>query len=119
MEEPQDQAPVALDVQGTDGLSRFSVNKVDGSAPVADSEDVENGLGGDGDDISEQSLSQFTYTYDTRYAKSMGQLTREALPRAENYRDLMSSFNYNRPTLDELHEGQFKEKVRCALSCIA
>ncbi|KAG8237797.1 hypothetical protein J437_LFUL017191 [Ladona fulva] len=51
-----------------------------------------------------------TYVYDTRYAKSLGQLTREALPRAENYRDLLS-VHANRPTLDELHEGTFPEKA--------
>lgn len=52
-----------------------------------------------------------TYVYDTRYAKSLGQLTREALPKLDNYRDLMSVHNAYRPTLDELHNATLHEKV--------
>jgi hypothetical protein len=91
--------------------SRFQVDRVDvGNGDV----DIDMGGADDGggaDDDDNASLGQYTYVYDTRYAKSMGQLTREALPRAENYKDILS-FGEHRPTLDELHEGQFREKVR-------
>ncbi|KAF4526779.1 hypothetical protein B566_EDAN012319 [Ephemera danica] len=97
MEDPQVQSPL-------EEQTRFQVDKVDGT-----NVDVE--AGGDEADSPEHSLSQFTYTYDTRYAKSLGQLTNEALPRDENYRDFLSNHNY-RPTLDELHEGQFREKIK-------
>jgi hypothetical protein len=92
--------------------SRFQVDRVDvGNGDV----DIDMGGGADdggggADDDDNTSLGQYTYVYDTRYAKSMGQLTREALPRAENYKDILS-FGEHRPTLDELHEGQFREKV--------
>lgn len=52
-----------------------------------------------------------TYVYDTRNSKSFAQLTREALPRAENYRDIMQGKHACRPTLEELHEARFLEKV--------
>lgn len=82
--------------------SRFQVNKVGGSDSTDDS-------GGDGLDVL--SPNQYTYVYDTRYAKSIGQLTREALPKLDNYRDLMSVHVQQRPTLDELHNATYSEKV--------
>lgn len=53
-----------------------------------------------------------SYVYDTRNSKSLAQLTREALPRAEHYRDLVQGKPGCRPTLEELHEARFLEKVR-------
>lgn len=53
-----------------------------------------------------------SYVYDTRNSKSLAQLTREALPRAEHYRDLVQGKHGCRPTLEELHEARFLEKVR-------
>lgn len=53
--------------------------------------------------------------YDTRNSKSFAQLTREALPRAEHYRDMIMDKHACRPTLEELHEARFLEKVRGSL----
>ncbi|CAL8122036.1 unnamed protein product [Orchesella dallaii] len=44
-----------------------------------------------------------TGSYDTKYAKSFRHFTREALPRLDNYRNMMSIQAAYRPTLDELH----------------
>lgn len=86
------------DVENT----RFQVNKV---TPL----DNEDG-GGDGHDGL--SPNQMTYVYDTRYHKSIGQLTREALPKLDNYRDPASiQQGFQRPTLDELHNATYIEKV--------
>ena len=43
--------------------------------------------------------------YDTRYAKSFIHFTREALPRLDNYRNIMSIQAAYRPTLEELHNA--------------
>jgi hypothetical protein len=43
-------------------------------------------------------------SYDTKYAKSFRHFTREALPRLDNYRNMMSIQAAYRPTLDELHD---------------
>ncbi|KAG8273253.1 hypothetical protein J6590_025689 [Homalodisca vitripennis] len=51
-----------------------------------------------------------SYVYDTRNSKSLAQLTREALPRAEHYRDIIQGKHACRPTLEELHEARFLEK---------
>ena len=39
-------------------------------------------------------------------------MTREALPRLDNYRNILSVHVGHRPTLDELHENTIHEKVR-------
>ncbi|XP_026288084.1 bumetanide-sensitive sodium-(potassium)-chloride cotransporter isoform X1 [Frankliniella occidentalis] len=44
------------------------------------------------------------------YAKSFRQLTREALPRLDNYRNIMSIQAAYRPTLDELHNATLTAK---------
>jgi solute carrier family 12 sodium/potassium/chloride transporter 2 len=49
--------------------------------------------------------------YDTRYAKSFRHFTREALPRLDNYRNIMSIQAAYRPTLDELHNATLQGKV--------
>jgi solute carrier family 12 sodium/potassium/chloride transporter 2 len=49
--------------------------------------------------------------YDTRYAKSFRHFTREALPRVDNYRNIMSIQAAYRPTLDELHNATLQGKV--------
>jgi hypothetical protein len=49
--------------------------------------------------------------YDTRYAKSFRHFTREALPRLDNYRNIMSIQAAYRPTLDELHNATLQAKV--------
>lgn len=61
-----------------------------------------------------------TSSDDNKY-KSFRQLTREALPRLDNYRNIMSVHVACRPTLDELHNYDFAEKVciiyLCTISC--
>lgn len=52
-----------------------------------------------------------SYVYDTRNSRSFAQMTREALPRAEHYRDIIQGKHACRPTLEELHEARFLEKV--------
>jgi hypothetical protein len=49
--------------------------------------------------------------YDTKYAKSFRHFTREALPRLDNYRNIMSIQAAYRPTLDELHNATVHGKV--------
>lgn len=58
-------------------------------------------------------ISESNTTSLGKYAKTFGQLTREALPKLDNYKDLMSIHNPYRPTLDELHDAStIYEKVR-------
>jgi hypothetical protein len=46
-------------------------------------------------------------TYDTRNVRSLRHYTRDALPRADHYRNILSlQGQLCRPTLDELHGGQ-------------
>lgn len=88
--------------------SRFQVAKVDFAAdtpknkyvcdadaaerqPLADQNQVTSGSDGD-------------LSYDTHNVRSLRHYTREALPRADHYRNIMSVHGQlNRPTLDELH----------------
>lgn len=45
-------------------------------------------------------------TYDTRYLKSLRHMTREALPRIDHYRNILSvTGSAYRPTLDDLHNA--------------
>ncbi|XP_045467034.1 bumetanide-sensitive sodium-(potassium)-chloride cotransporter isoform X2 [Harmonia axyridis] len=46
----------------------------------------------------------------SEYAKSFRHMTREALPRMENYRNIMSLQAANRPTLEELHNATLTNK---------
>lgn len=45
------------------------------------------------------------------YVKSFRHFTREALPRMDNYRNIMSIQAAYRPTLDELHNATLHGKV--------
>jgi solute carrier family 12 sodium/potassium/chloride transporter 2 len=46
-------------------------------------------------------------SYDTKNLKSLRHYTRDALPRADHYRNILSVHGYmSRPTMDELHGGQ-------------
>ncbi|VVC98790.1 unnamed protein product [Leptidea sinapis] len=49
---------------------------------------------------------------DTKYGKSFRHFTREALPRLDNYRNVLSLHAAPRPTLDELHNASLSRKVR-------
>lgn len=75
--------------------SRFQVDRVNG--PEED------------DDLG---LPNNQYTYIQPYDKTLGQLTREALPKLDNYRALDSLHAAYRPTMDELHNNTFHEKPR-------
>ncbi|XP_046400819.1 solute carrier family 12 member 3-like isoform X1 [Ischnura elegans] len=104
--DPHELQDLLIDSRNSSG--RFQVAKVgDNEADGGDKEN--NGSVPGGDTVLSAQQQYNTYVYDTRYAKSLGQLTREALPRAENYRDLQS-VHAHRPTLDELHEAVFHEK---------
>ncbi|CAH2087689.1 unnamed protein product [Euphydryas editha] len=55
---------------------------------------------------------------DTKYGKSFRHFTREALPRLDNYRNVLSLHAAPRPTLDELHNASLSRKVSLNLfSC--
>uniref|UniRef100_A0A646QDL3 Solute carrier family 12 member 3 n=1 Tax=Hemiscolopendra marginata TaxID=943146 RepID=A0A646QDL3_9MYRI len=47
--------------------------------------------------------------YDTHYLKSLRHMTREALPRIDHYRNVLSVHAANRPTLEELHSDSVIE----------
>uniref|UniRef100_A0A1L8DEN0 Putative k+/cl-cotransporter kcc1 n=2 Tax=Nyssomyia neivai TaxID=330878 RepID=A0A1L8DEN0_9DIPT len=50
--------------------------------------------------------------YDTKIYKSFRHFTREALPRLDNYRNILSITHSNRPTLDELHNATISNKTQ-------
>ncbi|KAK6644092.1 hypothetical protein RUM43_000358 [Polyplax serrata] len=53
-----------------------------------------------------------TYVYDPKLAKNLYEITREALPRLEHYKDSNSVHHAQRPSLDALHNDDFYEKVQ-------
>lgn len=59
-----------------------------------------------------------THTVTGNYAKSFRHFTREALPRLDNYRNMMSIQAAYRPTLDELHNITVQRKVRTYIFAI-
>lgn len=73
--------------------TRFQVNLVDSETP------------------SRVRLDSSSSLSDENKYKSFRQLTREALPRLDNYRNIMSVHVVCRPTLDELHNCDMAEKV--------
>ncbi|CAG7838637.1 unnamed protein product [Allacma fusca] len=74
------------------GQGRFQVDRVNGP---------------DLDDDDHLSPNQYTYAPNDR---TLGQLTREALPKLDNYRALDSIHHAYRPTIDDLHNATFHEK---------
>ncbi|CAO1378480.1 unnamed protein product [Diamesa hyperborea] len=50
--------------------------------------------------------------YDTKYGRSFRHFTREALPRLDNYRNILSIQAGNRPTLEELHNATIMNKAQ-------
>lgn len=76
---------------------RFQVNRV---ATVEDADEEELAELYDEEDDSPGS-----------YVKSFRHFTREALPRMDNYRNIMSIQAAYRPTLDELHQATLHGKV--------
>ncbi|XP_058839073.1 bumetanide-sensitive sodium-(potassium)-chloride cotransporter-like isoform X2 [Topomyia yanbarensis] len=61
--------------------------------------------GSDSNDDEEDNLID-----DNKYARSFRHFTREALPRVDNYRNILSFQANNRPTLDELHHASITNK---------
>ncbi|XP_065169631.1 solute carrier family 12 member 2-like [Atheta coriaria] len=104
---------------GDDKRTRFQVNRVRNETP-------ERSNGGDAvvdvgreEDEEDDELHEAndrtrlnSETYDTKYVKSFRHLTREALPRLDNYRNIMSLQAANRPTLDELHNATLPNKMQ-------
>lgn len=60
---------------------------------------------------------QMESNQDTKIYKSFRHFTREALPRLDNYRNILSIQAQNRPTLDELHNATLSQKVSKVNSC--
>lgn len=76
---------------------RFQVNRVD--AATRDAEELDRLCDDDDDE------------YIGSYGKSFRHFTREALPRMDNYRNIMSIQAALRPTLEELHNETLHGKV--------
>ncbi|KAJ9588118.1 hypothetical protein L9F63_018509, partial [Diploptera punctata] len=107
--------------------TRFQVNRVDaGNAKDEDGEEGEPLRGDDERGSRRGSMDELQRAtsptmlishgsdhdgYDTRYAKSFRHFTREALPRLDNYRNIMSIQAAYRPTLDELHNATLHNKT--------
>lgn len=118
-----------VELGSMDRRTRFQVNRVDATTSKG-GQDAEEGepLRGRRDDEegscrgSLEDLQRATSPtmllshtsdhdgYDTRYAKSFRHFTREALPRVDNYRNIMSIQAAYRPTLDELHNATLHGK---------
>uniref|UniRef100_T1I3D9 AA_permease_N domain-containing protein n=1 Tax=Rhodnius prolixus TaxID=13249 RepID=T1I3D9_RHOPR len=77
---------------------RFQVNRVD--AATRDAEELDRLCDDDDDE------------YIGSYGKSFRHFTREALPRMDNYRNIMSIQAALRPTLEELHNETLHGKVK-------
>lgn len=105
MEDPN----VWLEMDGQNGnpkSSRFQVAKVD----FVNENPMMIGNGDEDEDPLDRhdSLNSPTVThqssYETKNLKSLRHYTREALPRADNYRNILSVHGHaERPTLEELH----------------
>lgn len=96
----------SLEIDGLHTSSRFHVAKVkDGDNKRSSSVlEVPGEHGMDGNiPVQERTLSYGTY-YDTKNIKSLRHYTREALPRVDHYRNVLSVHGHlSRPTMDELH----------------
>uniref|UniRef100_A0A0A9WLJ8 Bumetanide-sensitive sodium-(Potassium)-chloride cotransporter n=1 Tax=Lygus hesperus TaxID=30085 RepID=A0A0A9WLJ8_LYGHE len=85
-----------MEMSDVDGRkARFQVNRVDSSGEDADEMDR---------------LCDADEEYLGSYAKSFRHFTREALPRMDNYRNIMSIQAAARPTLEELHNETLHTK---------
>ena len=66
-----------------------------------------------------QATLECSNSYDTRNVKSLRHYTRDALPRADHYRNVLSLHGQLcRPTLDELHGGQGTLAHEAAVSAV-
>lgn len=80
---------------------RFQVNRVDGAKGNEEEMEPLNEMEEDIEDDD----------HIGSYAKSFRHFTREALPRLDNYRNVMSIHAAVRPTLEELHNETLHGKV--------
>lgn len=90
------------DVTSGERRARFQVNLVEGGKD----ENFE-----EADGISEDDVGEDDDLLDHGYVKSFRHMTREALPRLDNYRNIMSIQAAYRPTLEELHNATVEGKV--------
>ncbi|XP_059486836.1 solute carrier family 12 member 1 [Neocloeon triangulifer] len=91
-----------LELDSMDKRTRFQVNRVD--TTNADEGEMQK-LTSNPDQDDQPDAADMSTGYDTKYAKSFRHFTREALPRLDNYRNIMSIQAAYRPTLDELHNA--------------
>ncbi|XP_075227429.1 sodium chloride cotransporter 69 isoform X2 [Lycorma delicatula] len=94
------------DVTNSERRARFQVNLVEGGKDENCEEETDRLCEDDGenDDDDDDLL-------DHGYVKSFRHMTREALPRLDNYRNIMSIQAAYRPTLEELHNATVEGKV--------
>lgn len=98
----------SLGSSNNEGLqtSRFHVAPVDDSSNQTDDErdEFSSPVGS----FAQRTFGNNSTTmYDTRNLKSLRHYTRDALPRADHYRNILSVHGHlSRPTLDELHGVQ-------------
>jgi len=118
--------------------NRFKVKRVDTAYNAADDDGDDSertGLGDEAIEMDERNsncgdgevdraasptalLSHNTYATineQTKYGKSLRHFTREALPRLDNYRNILSIQAGHRPTLEELHNATIQDKVNYCL----
>ncbi|KAG8223075.1 hypothetical protein J437_LFUL002023 [Ladona fulva] len=106
--------------EGEDNVERYTALGEDdqrrkSSTAAEEAALIGDGAAGDARATSPTVMSHNADTttgYDTRYGKSFRHFTREALPRLDNYRNIMSIQAAYRPTLDELHNETVHGKVR-------
>ncbi|KAF5300125.1 hypothetical protein FQR65_LT09215 [Abscondita terminalis] len=106
---------VELGDLSNDRRTRFQVNKVNnensGSSSVINVPPEDESTDEDDNIHTATERTRLNSESDAKYIKSFRQLTREALPRLENYRNIMSLQAANRPTLEELHNATLPNKI--------
>uniref|UniRef100_A0A6P7F146 Bumetanide-sensitive sodium-(Potassium)-chloride cotransporter n=1 Tax=Diabrotica virgifera virgifera TaxID=50390 RepID=A0A6P7F146_DIAVI len=88
-----------------DKQTRFQVNRVRNDGEDEDEVELRVKVNIPTDDEDDVHSCTDRTKLNSDYLKSFRRLTREALPRLDNYRNIMSIRAANRPTLDELHEA--------------
>ncbi|XP_018578158.1 bumetanide-sensitive sodium-(potassium)-chloride cotransporter [Anoplophora glabripennis] len=128
MAEKNDATEMNLLTPNGDKHTRFQVNRVrnEGQSQNAERDGIDVALNMASedehtDDDGDRDLHSVTdrTRLNSEHAKSFRQLTREALPRLDNYRNIMSIQAANRPTLDELHNATLPNKTPPPTSSIS
>ncbi|XP_060523843.1 bumetanide-sensitive sodium-(potassium)-chloride cotransporter [Cylas formicarius] len=91
--------------------TRFQVNRVRTESTndhYGRSTDPDQENDSEDDDIATSDTTRLNVDY---HSKSLRRLTREALPRIDNYRNVTSIQATNRPTLEELHSATLGKEV--------